>query len=148
MDIRHINEYDYNLVKDFLLSVKTIKDIDEDVLKNAMIVVDNNDILGAVSYEKFGISGLIRYFVFKRNLTNDTVVSLFKMLEETAYDDYIKDIYCVVNNGPIEELFNELGFLKEKYKMLFIDESDFDLEGNSHAFIMKKTNKGKYMLLK
>lgn len=32
------------------------------------------------------------------------------MLEETAYDDYIKDIYCVVNNGPIEELFNELGF--------------------------------------
>lgn len=119
MDIRHINEYDYNLVKDFLLSVKTIKDIDEDVLKNAMIVVDNNDILGAVSYEKFGISGLIRYFVFKRNLTNDTVVSLFKMLEETAYDDYIKDIYCVVNNGPIEELFNELGFLKEKYKMLF-----------------------------
>ena len=58
MDIRHINEYDYNLVKDFLLSVKTIKDIDEDVLKNAMIVVDNNDILGAVSYEKFGISGL------------------------------------------------------------------------------------------
>lgn len=51
MDIRHINEYDYNLVKDFLLSVKTIKDIDEDVLKNAMIVVDNNDILGAVSYE-------------------------------------------------------------------------------------------------
>lgn len=138
MDIRHINEYDYNLVKDFLLSVKTIKDIDEDVLKNAMIVVDNNDILGAVSYEKFGISGLIRYFVFKRNLTNDTVVSLFKMLEETAYDDYIKDIYCVVNNGPIEELFNELGFLKEKYKMLFIDESDFDLEGNSHAFIMKR----------
>lgn len=138
MDIRHINEYDYNLVKDFLLSVKTIKDIDEDVLKNAMIVVDNNDILGAVSYEKFGISGLIRYFVFKRNLTNDTVVSLFKMLEETAYDDYIKDIYCVVNNGPIEELFNELGFLKEKYKMLFIDESDFDLEGNSNAFIMKR----------
>lgn len=138
MDIRHINEYDYNLVKDFLLSVKTIKDIDEDVLKNAMIVVDNNDILGAVSYEKFGISGLIRYFVFKRNLTNDTVVSLFKMLEETAYDDYIKDIYCVVNNGHIEELFNELGFLKEKYKMLFIDESDFDLEGNSHAFIMKR----------
>lgn len=138
MDIRHINEYDYNLVKDFLLSVKTIKDIDEDVLKNAMIVVDNNDILGAVSYEKFGISGLIRYFVFKRNLTNDTVVSLFKMLEETAYDDYIKDIYCVVNNGPIEELFNELGFLKEKYKMLFIDESDFDLEGNSYAFIMKR----------
>ena len=138
MDIRHINEYDYNLVKDFLLSVKTIKDIDEDVLKNAIIVVDNNDILGAVSYEKFGISGLIRYFVFKRNLTNDTVVSLFKMLEEAAYDDYIKDIYCVVNNGPIEELFNELGFLKEKYKMLFIDESDFDLEGNSHAFIMKR----------
>ena len=76
--------------------------------------------------------------IFKRNLTNDTVVSLFKMLEETAYDDYIKDIYCVVNNGPIEELFNELGFLKEKYKMLFIDESDFDLEGNSHAFIMKR----------
>lgn len=138
MDIRHINEYDYNLVKDFLLSVKTIKDIDEDVLKNAIIVVDNNDILGAVSYEKFGISGLIRYFVFKRNLTNDTVVSLFKMLEEAAYDDYIKDIYCVVNNGPIEKLFNELGFLKEKYKMLFIDESDFDLEGNSQAFIMKR----------
>ena len=48
MDIRHINEYDYNLVKDFLLSVKTIKDIDEDVLKNAMIVVDNNDILEKV----------------------------------------------------------------------------------------------------
>lgn len=78
MDIRHINEYDYNLVKDFLLSVKTIKDIDEDVLKNAMIVVDNNDILGAVSYEKFGISGLIRYFVFKRNLT---MIRLFHFLK-------------------------------------------------------------------
>ena len=74
----------------------------------------------------------------KRHPLATLFAPLFKMLEETAYDDYIKDIYCVVNNGPIEELFNELGFLKEKYKMLFIDESDFDLEGNSHAFIMKR----------
>ena len=62
----------------------------------------------------------------------------FNGAEQCRKIQYIKDFYCVVNNGPIEELFNELGFLKEKYKMLFIDESDFDLEGNSHAFIMKR----------
>lgn len=138
MDIRHINEFDFNNVREFLLSVKTIKDIDEDVLKNAIIVLENNDILGAVSYEKFGIEALIRYFVFKRNLTNDTVIDLFKTLEDNASKDEVKSIYCVVNNGPIEELFEELGFLREKYKLLFIDESDFDLEGNNHAFIMKR----------
>ncbi len=138
MNIKHINECDYNAVKDFLLSVKTIKDIDEEVLKNAIVVEEHGDVLGAVSYEKFGSKALIRYFVFKRNLTNDVVVNLFKMLESTALDDKIKDVYCVVNNGPIEELFNELGFSKDKYKYLFIDESDFDLEGNNNAFIMKK----------
>ena len=138
MDIRHINEFDYNLVKEFLLSVKTIKDIDDNVLKNAIIVVEGSDILGAVSYEKFGWGALIRYFVFKRNLTNDVVVNLFKMLEEAAYADNIEKIYCVVNNGPIEELFNELGFNREKYKLLFIDEDDFNLVGNNNAFIMKR----------
>lgn len=138
MEIKHIDECNYDAVKEFLLSVKTIKDIDDNVLNNAIVVLDNNEVCGAVSYEKFGSDALIRYFVFKRNLSNDVVIQLFDGLENQAKLANIGDIYCVVNSGPIEELFVQLGFKKEEHKQIYIDESSFDLDGNNNAFVMRK----------
>lgn len=138
MKIENVNEFNINKLKDFLLSVKTINQIDDNVLKNAIVILDETDVVGAVSYEKFSSSGLIRYFVFKRSLENDVVISLFNKLESVAQEDNIKMLYCVVNSDIVEELFKELGFEHSNIKKLYIDEELFDMINNEKAYIMIK----------
>lgn len=138
MKIERVNEHNLFDLKEFLLSVKTITEIDDNIIKNAIVIIDNEKVVGAVSYEKFSSNGLIRYFVFKRTLENDIVISLFNKLEEVARNDSIEKLYCVVNTNMVEELFKELGFEKTNIKKLFIDEEPFDMLNESNAFIMCK----------
>lgn len=138
MKIEKINEFNINKLKDFLLSVKTINQIDDNVLKNAIVILQGDDVVGAVSYEKFSSSGLIRYFVFKRTLENDTVISLFNKLESAAQEDDINILYCVVNNDMVEELFKQLGFEQSNIKKLYIDEDLFNMVNNDNVYIMIK----------
>ncbi|UKI50439.1 MAG: hypothetical protein L6U99_03145 [Clostridium sp.] len=46
----------------------SIKEIDDDIISNAIIALDNNKIVGCISYEEYGLKGLIRYFIFKKIL--------------------------------------------------------------------------------
>lgn len=138
MNIEHVDQKSTEELKAFLTSVPSINEVSNDILSNALIVKDDGVIIGAVSYEKYNKNALIRYFVFKKTIDDEIVISLFKALEESARNDGISVLYCVVNSLLIEELFNRLGFCKKEGSKLYIDEELFDLSKNNQAFIMEK----------
>ncbi len=139
MNIEHVDQKSAEELKAFLTSVPSINEVSSDILSNALIVKDNDAIIGAVSYEKYKKNALIRYFVFKKTMEDEVVVALFKALEESALNDGISILYCVVNSELIEELFTRLGFGKREGAKLYIDEELFDLSKNINAFIMEKS---------
>ena len=138
MNIEHVDQKSTEELKASLTSVPSINEVSNDILSNALIVKDDGVIIGAVSYEKYNKNALIRYFVFKKTIDDEVVISLFKALEESARNDGISLLYCVVNSLLIEELFNRLGFCKKEGSKLYIDEELFDLSKNNQAFIMEK----------
>ena len=138
MNIEHVNQKSADELKAFLTSVPSINDVSDAILSNAIIVKDEGVIIGAVSYERYNKNALIRYFVFKKTMEDEVVISLFNTLEESARNDGVSIMYCVVNSPLIEELFNRLGFEKKEGSKLYIDEELFDLSKNNQAFIMEK----------
>lgn len=136
-EISKVDNESIELVRKFLMSVPSINDLDDSILKNAIYIEDNKDIVGAISYEKYDEKGVIRYFVFKRVLEENVIEDLFKKLKAEARDDKILKLYCVVNNDMIEELFRNLGFNKIENQWMFIDEKPFQGMNVDNARVME-----------
>ena len=66
INIERIDENYFNKTIDFLKSVPSIESVDDKILKNACVAIEDDKIVGCISYEEFGDKGLIRYFVFKK----------------------------------------------------------------------------------
>lgn len=108
--VKNIDSENYSLVYDFLKSVPSINNVDERILKNASILFDDEKVIGCISFEEYDSIGLIRYFVFKKNLS---VLVLNKMLDnlvKNAKGRSLLKLVCVADNDQIEELFKELDF--------------------------------------
>lgn len=110
MKIEEINTSNSKMAYDFLACVPSIEKIDDKILKNAVLAIDNNKIIGCVSFEEYDSIGLIRYFVFKKALSNEFLNSLIDMLEENAIKSDIDKLVCIADNKQIEDLFIGLGF--------------------------------------
>lgn len=137
LDIKKVDDVSINKVKEFLMSVPSIQEIDDGILRNAIYVSENGDILGAISYEKFDVKGIIRYFVFKRILEEDVISRLFEQLKAEGVKNKVKILYCVVDNDVIEELFLNLGFKRVENKVMYIDEKPFQMLNYNNARIME-----------
>lgn len=108
--VKNIDSENYSLVYDFLKSVPSINNVDERILKNASILFDDDKVIGCISFEEYDSIGLVRYFVFKKNLS---VLVLNKMLDnlvKNAKGRNLLKLVCVADNDQIEELFKELDF--------------------------------------
>lgn len=108
--VKNIDSENYSLVYDFLKSVPSINNVDERILKNASILFDDEKVIGCISFEEYDSIGLVRYFVFKKNLS---VLILNKMLDnlvKNAKGRSLLKLVCVADNDQIEELFKELDF--------------------------------------
>ncbi len=132
-----VTDEDLELVRKFLLNVPSISDLDDDILKNGLYVLDGNDISGFISYESFDAKGVIRYFVFKKMLEDDILEELFLSLKEEASNNGIKSLYCVVNNELIQNLFESLDFHVLENKTLYLDEKPFKLPALNDALVME-----------
>lgn len=124
-EIKKVTEDNYGLAMKFLRNVPTISEVDDDVLKNASLLFDDNDISGAVAFEKFHSYALVRYFIFKRHVDADIIKELFLSLEESVKKNNMKYIFSVVTTNDIEELFKSLSFIEVDKEKVFIDEELF-----------------------
>ena len=136
--VEKISSASLEKAKRFLLSVPSIKEIDEDILLKATLVTDEDDIVGAISYETYNDMGLIRYFVFKKILDDSLIDDLFSNMEFNAREDGIKEIFCIVNDKTIENLFSSLGFRQVEKENLYIDEEPFLMHEYKNSNVMIK----------
>ncbi len=119
--IHNVDENNYKEAYNFLKSVPSISSIEDSILKNGVIVLDENKVIGSISFEIFDHIGLIRYFVFKKNLSNIILKKLMEELEVNAKKINLNQLICVADNIQIEDLFKELSF-SNLNKRIFINE--------------------------
>ena len=108
--VKNIDSENYSLVYDFLKAVPSINSVDERILKNASALFDDEKVIGCISFEEYDSIGLIRYFVFKKNLSILILNKLLSNLEDNAKGAGLIKLVCVADNTQIEELFKEMEF--------------------------------------
>ena len=124
-EIRHVNEENFHLIKAFLKEVPDINEVDENVLKKASILFKDNAVSGIISYEAFFNYALIRYFVFKREVTEDVIIELFASILDSVSKENIGYIFSLVNQDDIYNLFRSLDFKEVAKEDVFIEEESY-----------------------
>lgn len=128
IQIVNVDENNYSDAYDFLNTVPSINVIEDNILQNGVIILDDDKVIGSISFEMYDYIGLIRYFVFKKNLSRPAIFDLMSQLCENAKKQSLLKLLCVADNEQIEELFIDLGFKKLK-RQIYVNE---DIIGESN----------------
>ena len=73
-----------NMVINLLSNIENLK-LEDNIIDNCCVLLkDNGNIVGTISYEKYNNIALIRYFVFKKNIELDSLLLLYKYV----YNNY------------------------------------------------------------
>lgn len=141
MEFNNIDSSNYNLLKIFLTNVPSIKEIDDDIISNAIIALDNNKIVGCISYEEYGLKGLIRYFIFKNTPNSMTCEYLFNNLEAKIMGKGLKEIIGIAFDEITKDLFVNLGFKEVDNDSIYIDETKLEKSKfKNSTFLSKNLN--------
>ena len=141
MKVDKINNNNKTLVINLLKNINGLS-IDNHILNNCHVLIDDNDdIVGTISFEKFSNMVVIRYFVFKRNITNNDLYELYLSLEKELINKNIDYSIAIINNESVEEVFKYLGFSKIDKNKVYFDETKF-LKTNykNNEIYLKKCN--------
>lgn len=139
MTIEKINNHNQAMVVNLLENVNGLK-IEDHIINNCLVLLnDNNDICGTISYEKYDNYGLIRYFVFKRNTEYNDILNLYKELEKELFDNNITESIAIINSDEVKEVFNYLGFNQIDKTRVYFEETIFTKTSfeNNDVFIKK-----------
>ncbi|HHU56140.1 MAG TPA: hypothetical protein GXZ48_05585 [Acholeplasmataceae bacterium] len=121
MDVIDVNKFNIEETKEFLS--KICNKIDEEVLENASLLVNEDQIVGMMSFECFGNNALIRYFIFKKVIDEVSLLKLFQNVVNKAKNKSIKNILSFIEKEDTIPLFKYLGFFPIDKKYVFIDEN-------------------------
>ena len=124
LQVININE---DLKKDiiqFLLNINSVTEIDEEILTNGVAILDENLVKGYITYEKFCEYGLIRYFIFQKNLSLTLINDMFLALINKAKADEIESFVSIGKTEEAISLFQSLAFYQ-------IDQDNFLINGQN-----------------
>lgn len=124
-EIKGVNEKNMHEVEAFLNEVPSINDIDMKIIMNASLLYENEKIAGIISYEPFAKYALIRYFIFKRDISEFVVRELFSDLVAKIKNLGILYLFSLVNEEAIKNLFLSLDFYEISEEKIFIEEKSF-----------------------
>lgn len=136
MEIISVDKNNISLVTKFLKSLEIIKDINEDVVMNGEYVYDE-EIIGFLTYEEFNKIGLIRYFVFKKQVEKQIINELFAMVASKAKLKGIQIFITLVVKDEAIEIFKRLGFAATKSEDIFIEELNIRETRFKDAIVLK-----------
>lgn len=137
MKILRVNKESENKVLDFISEAISVNDIDINIVKNASYVLDDEKIIGVLSYERFTNIALIRYFVFKEKVPLGLVIALLENVKQSAKEDNITFLLTIVTDENIKKIFEELGFINVEASDVYIDEVSFLNSKYKNAQILK-----------
>ena len=96
---------------DFIRKVQADAEPDREILSRSVLIKDDNDIVGMVSYVSLGNMGVIRYFLYDARVAGtDLIVLMFMELYKKAHCEGIKQIAAQTPNKEVGNLFQMLGF--------------------------------------
>lgn len=137
-EIRDVSNENFALAKGFLNDVNVLEEIDEDILRHASILINDGSVHGAISYEKFGSYGLIRYFIFRKVVEFEMIQELFSSLAIKALNDGIIYLFSIVNDSNVVDLFESLDFVVLDREKTFIEEERLSISKYNDAIILAK----------
>ena len=109
--IVNYTEQDAAMVVAFIRKVQTDAEPDHAILKRSVLIKDDNDIVGMVSYVSLDNMGVIRYFLYDARIAGtDLIALMFMTLYKNAHADGIKQIAAQAPNKEVGNLFQMLGF--------------------------------------
>ncbi len=123
---------------DFLRQINVVKSIDIDVIKNGVLVKEDDQVIGTISYEKFTTYGLIRYFIFKKQIEEKLIEELLIELEKKATENEIDRLFSIISNENVRDIFVGLGFTDADKSKFFIDETSTSVGKYKNALILIK----------
>ncbi len=95
--------------KDFLQQIDSVIEIDEELIENGVVIL-TDDVVGYITYEVYSEYGLIRYFIFQKQIDANYVYQMFQALVGVAKQDGIQSFISIGKNKEVIELFENLGF--------------------------------------
>ena len=136
MIIEKINEYNKKMLDIFIKRIPSIKEIEDDILENMFIIRNETNILGIISYEKYIDKGLIRYFIFQKDVEFNNLELLFEEMRKKAIEDDIKLLITVIDDTELVAFFEKLRFKKIDINTLYLYETPVVDTINSNAICM------------
>ncbi len=136
--VTYVVDSNFEEVVDFLRKINVVKSIDLDVIRNGVLVTEGDEIIGMISYEKFTNYGLIRYFIFKKQIDVIFIEELIKKLEKKALEDDVNSLFSIISNVNVKNIFSELGFEDVEKSKFFIDEMPVSKGKYKDAIILMK----------
>lgn len=103
------NELLQQKVKDFLRQIDSVMEIDEELIENGVVIL-TDDVVGYITYEIYSEYGLIRYFIFQKQIDSSYVYQMFQTLVDVAKQNGIQSFISIGKNKEVIELFEDLGF--------------------------------------
>lgn len=110
LQVININEELKKEIINFLSNISSVTEIDEDIISSGVALLDDNQVKGYITYEKFCEYGLIRYFIFQKNLPSSFITDMFSSLVLRAKNDEIESFISIGKTQEVIDLFNELAF--------------------------------------
>ncbi len=125
MKVEKINDLNKTMVINLLKNVNGLK-LEDHIINNCHVLLnDKEDIMGTISYEKFNKYALIRYFVFKKNIIYNDLLSLYNNLETELKSQNITHTIAIINSDEVKEVFMFLGFIYTEKEKVYFDETIF-----------------------
>lgn len=122
MQVENINDNNILLIKKFIQKIPNLE-VEEDILSKATILKEDGSVKGMISYEVYSDKGLIRYFIFQKDVSFDNLTNLFNKMLENAKEEGIKKIITVIQQSELILFFEQLGFVLLPVDGIYIGET-------------------------
>lgn len=120
--IKQYESKDYEKVMTFLQSIDGLQEIEEELFPKAILIEAKDEILGMITYEMFRKKALIRYFIFEKDLAHELILQMYEMFFANLRKQNIKEVYAIVTNPNLSEIFTHLGFKEYPKENFFLTE--------------------------
>ena len=143
LQVININEELKKEIINFLSNISSVTEIDEDIISSGVALLDDNQVKGYITYEKFCEYGLIRYFIFQKNLPSSFITDMFSSLVLRAKNDEIESFISIGKTQEVIDLFNELAFYQIEQDNFLINGQKLrgtELEAVSYTHLTLPTN--------
>ncbi len=137
LQIVNINNELIDKIKTFLENINSILEIDEDLIPDGVAIIDNDEVKGYITYEKFCEYGLIRYFIFQRTLPENLITDMFLELVNKAALNEIESFISIGKSDEVIALFNKLNFYQIDINNFFINGQNLTGTELEKALILK-----------